>query len=101
MTPPTDAEMTMGEVARSLARIESGQAQLGAEVARLTAGFVSQGEYAAWRDGLGREVRDLKVDMTALEARVDARRAPWWSVAAVLVAATALLAQVIPALAGG
>ena len=108
MTPPTDAEMTMGEVARALARIEVGQAELRQDLGRLSRGFVSRGEYDAWRDGISREIRhvkdevaDAKTAAAADIADINARRSPWTSVVTVVLSSAALLMALIPRLAGG
>lgn len=60
-------DYTTAEIVRSLRRIEGKVDNLGSH-------YVPRGEFEAWREGIGREIGELK-----------AARAPWWAAASVII----------------
>lgn len=92
MTPPTDDASTLAVVVARIDDLRTDVASLRAEIKDRDVTYVSRAEFEAWRTGIGREIGDIK----ASAAR---SRAPWWSVAAVAVAASSLLVTIVPALA--
>jgi len=86
-TPHTDDPAVVVLIER-VDNLRTDVASLRDLVVQQQAGYVSRREFDAWRAGVAQEITDLK-----------SRRAPWWSVGAVLVAGAALLSQLIPALA--
>lgn len=91
MTPPPTPHTDDPNVAVLIERVDnlrSDVTDLRRVIEAQTTGYVSRGEFDAWRAGIGREVADLK-----------ARRAPWWAAVAAVAAVAALLVSVIPALA--
>lgn len=83
----TTDEYTMGEVVRSLKRIEESQKTLTEKVDGLAAGFLPRPEWTLWTKAIETRV-----------AAVEAARAPWWTWATVLIAGLALLMNLIPRL---
>ena len=76
----SDDEYTNAEIARSLTRLEASQRETNSKLDALAAGFMPRGEFDAWRTGMDREIKALKDS-----------RAPWWSVAAIVVSIGAVL----------
>jgi hypothetical protein len=89
--PPQD-DLTLGEIGRTLERLDKGQKELIDRFDLMRGEFVHKDTYDAQRTASDREIRDVKDRLDKAEAR----RAPWWSVAAVVVAAAALLTTLIP-----
>lgn len=73
-------DYTQAEIVRALQRLETGQARMESKFDSLSAGFVT------------REVLDI--ELTGIRKDIDdinASRAPWWSVAALVVSAAAVI----------
>lgn len=70
-------DYTTAEIVRSLRRIEGKVDNLGSH-------YVERGEFEAWREGIGREIGELK-----------SARAPWWAAASVLIGAGGLIVAFI------
>lgn len=88
MSPNDDQwAVNMGEVVRSLARIEESQKSLTDKVDGLAAGFLPRPEWQLW-------TKAIETRMASLEAA----RAPWWTWATILIAALSLLLVLIPRL---
>lgn len=92
MTPPIDESSTLAVVVARIDDLRADVASMRSEMKERDTTYVSRPEFEAWRTGIGREIGDIK----ASAARA---RAPWWSVAAVAVAASSLLVTIVPALA--
>jgi len=89
--PPSDDAITLAVIASRLDDVRDDIGQMRGDMSGFAAKHVTRGEWEmrnAFSDskfsGLGREIGDLRGELRA-------RRAPWWSVAAVLVSAAALL----------
>jgi len=92
VTPPLDESSTLAVVVARIDDLRGDLASMRAEMKERDVTYVARPEFEAWRTGIGREIGDIKA--TAARAR-----APWWSVAAVAVAASSLLVTIVPALA--
>lgn len=79
-------DITIGEVARSLARIEEGQKDITSRIDGLTAGFLPRPEWVAWKSGFEHRIQTI-----------EAARAPWWTKATVAIAAVAVVVSIITA----
>lgn len=75
--------VNMGEVVRSLARIEESQKSLTEKVDGLAAGFLPRPEWQLW-------TKAIEARLAAMEAA----RAPWWSWATVGIALVMLIVTV-------
>lgn len=84
----SDDDYTQAEIVRSLGRIEKSQAEISGKLDRLPDVYATKEYVAEVKDGLGREVRDLKV---ALEAK----SMPWDRVVGGLASLTAIAVALI------
>lgn len=102
---------------KDTARLAEAIESLRRDLATSRADLVTRGEWEqrnrhvdARHQELGREIGTLRTsietktaalagEINAIEAKVEARRAPWWSVAAVAVAVVSLLVTLTPLLA--
>lgn len=95
MTSPDETGTTLAVVVARLDDLRGDVAGMRREVREAGAAMVSRGEWGQRNEhvdtrlsALGREVGDLRRD-------VEARRAPWWSTAAVLLSTGALVWSVL------
>lgn len=65
-----EEDYTPAEVVRSLKRIEADLAEVKSEVRQQAAGYIARAEYETWKAAIGREVNDIKTNLTAA-------RTPW------------------------
>jgi hypothetical protein len=84
----------LGEIGRTLQRLDQGQKELIDRFDLMRGEFVHKDTYTAERNSSDREIREVKDRLDKAEAR----RAPWWSVGGLVVAASALLIALIPLL---
>lgn len=77
MVPETTMTITLGELARGMARLEDSQKSI---LAKLDTGVVTR-----------REFESFKEDVAAFKEEIAARRVPWTAVAALVVSALAAL----------
>lgn len=89
--PTPDDAATLAVVVSRLDDLREDVQELRSEVRKAREDAVSRGEWGQRNNhvdsrlnGLGREVGDLRADLNS-------KRAPWWSVASIAVAALALL----------
>ncbi|WP_293782621.1 hypothetical protein [uncultured Aeromicrobium sp.] len=90
---------TVAEVVRSLKRVEAGLAEVRTDLRSQAAGYVTRAEFQVWRDGIGRELREIKSDVQEVRAEAKARQMPWTAVGALAISAltfVVLLIQIIP-----
>lgn len=73
-------DYTQAEIVRTLQRLETGQTRMESKFDRLSAGFVT-------RDVLDIELNAIHQDISEMKAS----RAPWWSVASVVIAICAVI----------
>lgn len=73
-------DYTQAEIVRTLKRIED-------KVDTLSANYLPRSEWALWSETRDREIKEMK-----------SARAPWWTWATVLLAASSLLLHVLPRL---
>lgn len=99
MSPETGG-WTIPEVVRLMRRIEGTLGKLEARLDHMSADFVSRNEWNLRAQAHDREVRDLKASVAKVASDVESRRAPWWSVAAVLTGAGSLLITLIVVITG-
>jgi len=99
--------MTPGEIARSLARIEAGQADLRREISERLDRTVSIEMYQVQHKQITDEIAELKSEIDATEQRITAgeqqrvtdRR--WWLTAVLLPVVGLVASYVAPLLGGG
>lgn len=80
---PTSDDWSLGEIVRSLQRIEESQEKLTSKVDGLAAGFLPRSEWDVWAKARDREIAELK-----------SARAPWWSWATVGIALVMLVVTI-------
>lgn len=73
-------DYTQAEIVRTLQRLETGQTRMESKFDRLSAGFVT-------RDVLDIELNAIHQDI----ADIKSSRAPWWSIAALVVSGCAVV----------
>lgn len=100
MTPTSDDAVTAVVVAR-LEDLRKDFQQLRDELKERDAHYLPRTEFEAWRTGIGREIGDIKATVAAAAATAENKRAPWWAIAAVMIAAIGAAVTVIPVLAQG
>lgn len=101
MTPPNIDDATLAVVVSQLGDLRRDFAQLREELKERDAHYLPRAEFEAWRTGIGREIGDIKATVASAQAAAESKRAPWWAVAAVLIAAIGALVTVVPILAQG
>lgn len=115
--PEAASDMTMGEIARTLVRLDDGQKEVLAQITLMRGEFVHRTEWEMRNrhvderfQTLGREVGDMRAkheaDITAVRneaetsnAANDRRRAPWWSVVGAVGTGFTILLAIIYAVA--
>lgn len=104
-------EWSASELGRAVERIELDCREIKTDLKGQQALYVTRGEHEAWRQGIDREVRDLKAMVTGLGSQIDAglqsiraeiRQASpqWWVIAALGVSGLGVLISVIVAITG-
>jgi hypothetical protein len=86
-----DDDYTPAELARAVQRIEAGVDEIRSEVRAQAQVYATKEYVAEVKDSLGREIRDIKVDMQS-------RRTSWPSIASAIVAIAALAYAVVQAI---
>lgn len=111
------------ELGRAVERIELDIREIKADVKQQAAVYVTRGEYEAWRQGLDREVRDLKsattsaqeattAGLAALRSEISADFASlrnemrnatpqWWVIAGLIVTGVGVLTALVIAISKG
>lgn len=80
-------DWSTGEIVRAIKGLQGTVDRMDSKLDGLSIGFLPRSEWSLWAESRDREIRDLK-----------AARAPWWTWAAVLIAAASLLLNLIPRL---
>jgi hypothetical protein len=88
MTVPTPEALTMGEIGRTLARLEKGQDALLSRLESFGQHYVTRGEWSMSRDALNKDLDELRDELHA-------RRVPWTNIVSAVVAAAALALTVV------
>lgn len=78
-----EPDYTNAEVVRSLQRIEKDVSEVKAEMRQQIAGYVARAEYDTWKAAIGREIAELRTNMTA-------SKVSWPQVATVVVSVATL-----------
>lgn len=96
-------DWTQAEIVRSLQRIEAGLEQARVDLKTSAQSYVTRDDFATWRSTIGREIGEVKTasanGLAKLEAEIDARHAPWWSIVTAMAAVAAVLITVVPLIA--
>lgn len=91
----TDEANTLAVVAARLDDVRTDIAEMRTEVRQAAQHAVSRGEWGQRNEHVNSRLQELGREIGQLRTELASRRAPWWSVAAVLVAAAALVWSVL------
>jgi uncharacterized protein YhaN len=105
-------EYSASELGRAVERIELDIREIKTDVKQQAAIYVTRGEYEAWRQGIDREVRDIKTsladgltairgDLKTQASAMQQQTPQWWVIAALIVSALGVGITLILALAKG
>lgn len=83
MTTPVSDNLTIGEIGRTLSRLEKGQDTLIARLESFGQHYVTRGEWTMSKDAQDKDLDELRTE-------VHARRVSWPAVASAVVAIAAL-----------
>ena len=108
----SEPNWSASELGRAVERIELDCREIKTDLKQQAAVFVTRGEYEAWRQGIDREVRDIKTMVTSLGDQLDGglksirdeirNSSPqWWVIAALGVSGVGVLITLVLALAKG
>lgn len=90
------------ELGRAVERIELDIREIKADIKGQQAVYVTRGEYEAWRQGIDREVRDIKAALSdglnGIRADLKSSTPQWWVIAALGCSALALVVTIIIAI---
>jgi len=87
-------DYTTAELTRAIQRIEKGVEEIRSDVRSQAQVYATKEHVAEVKESLGREIRDIKVDMQS-------RRTPWPQVMSAIVALVALAVVLVQALGRG
>ena len=107
-----DNDWSASELGRAVERIELDCREIKTDLKGQQALYVTRGEHEAWRQGIDREVRDIKALATGLSQQLDAgltsirteirnSTPQWWVIAALIVSGLGVAVTLILALAKG
>lgn len=91
-------DLTMGEIARTLTRLDEGQKEVLARIDLMRGEFVHRTEWTMRNGFVDERFRTLDTDITAIRTEANAKRAPWWALVTALTAVGALVLGLFQAL---
>lgn len=101
----TDPAWQPAEIVRAVERIELDIREIKTDVKQQGAVYVTRGEFEAWRQGIDREVRDIKVALsdgiTGIRADLKHQTPQWWVIAALGCSVLSLVVGVVLAINAG
>lgn len=84
-------DYTQAEIVRALQRLETGQARMESKFDSLSAGFVTREVLDIELKAIRQDIEDIKSSTRRDIGELKASRAPWWSVAALVIAGCAVV----------
>lgn len=90
--------MALGEIARTLQRLDNGQKEVLSRLELMRSEFVHRDAYEVRTTALDREMREVKERMSKAEQAAESRRPSWPAVTAAVGAIVAAVIALVPRL---